>query len=330
VQVGVAIPNKVKNKYGKQCPFGMLMEERSYTATTKGYRYGFNGMEQDDEVSGEGNSYTAEFWQYDSRLGRRFNVDPRPNFSVSMYACFANNPVLFIDPYGDSIKYKGWRDIANVAIARIFDKSFRDDFRSKKEAKEVFQYQLSQKTAPRLKDFGSLSPNSPSIDNPSLSTDNTYNIDYANAKEIPVNININFTFSRERQREYNQDIEKTKTRRYRVAPGTQVVLIPKGIPTEFQVNGDVPINVYSNPIHKYINPENKSIGTPEYVPHSILYTTPLSGTAWLRITTRSTDYELEGGGNSRPDHDDHEIIFQRLYGIRINQTFNFKIKTVLW
>ena len=42
----------------------------------KGYRFGFNGQELDNELSGKGNSYTAEYWQYDSRLGRRFNVDP--------------------------------------------------------------------------------------------------------------------------------------------------------------------------------------------------------------------------------------------------------------
>ncbi len=37
---------------------------------------GFQGQEGDDEVAGRGNSYTAEYWQYDSRLGRRWNFDP--------------------------------------------------------------------------------------------------------------------------------------------------------------------------------------------------------------------------------------------------------------
>ena len=70
------------------------------------YRFGFNGQERDDEVSGEGNSYTAEFWQYDSRLGRRFNVDPVVKVHESPYACFANNPIWIIDPNGaDSFFY---------------------------------------------------------------------------------------------------------------------------------------------------------------------------------------------------------------------------------
>ena len=55
------------------------------------YSYGFNGQEKDDEIAGEGNSYTAEFWQYDSRLGRRWNIDPVVKYHESPYACFANN-----------------------------------------------------------------------------------------------------------------------------------------------------------------------------------------------------------------------------------------------
>lgn len=62
--------------------------------------YGFNGQERDDEVSGAGNSYTAEFWQYDSRLGRRWNRDPVVKYHESPYATFANNPIWFIDPNG--------------------------------------------------------------------------------------------------------------------------------------------------------------------------------------------------------------------------------------
>ncbi len=82
-------------------PFGSAMNTRSYNAFTK-YRYGFNTQEKDDEVSGDNNSYTAEFWQYDGRLGRRFNVDPRPNPSLSNYVCFNNNPILSTDINGDS------------------------------------------------------------------------------------------------------------------------------------------------------------------------------------------------------------------------------------
>jgi len=65
------------------------------------YRYGFGGQEKDDEVNGvTGSSYTAEFWQYDSRLGRRWNVDPITYPWQSSYAAFNNNPIYFTDPLG--------------------------------------------------------------------------------------------------------------------------------------------------------------------------------------------------------------------------------------
>lgn len=82
----------------------MLLPNRHESSNS--YKYGFNGMEKDDEVSGEGNSYTAEYWQYDSRLGRRWNIDPVVKTHESPYATFANNPIWFVDPSGaDSTLY---------------------------------------------------------------------------------------------------------------------------------------------------------------------------------------------------------------------------------
>ena len=65
-----------------------------------GYRYFFNGQEGDSEVFGEVANFTAEFWQYDSRLGRRWNLDWIYKPFASNYAAFANNPVWFADPSG--------------------------------------------------------------------------------------------------------------------------------------------------------------------------------------------------------------------------------------
>jgi hypothetical protein len=82
-------------------PFGYPIATRTYSS---GYRYGFNGQEKDNEVYGDGNSYTAEYWQYDSRLGRRWNVDPVITFWESPYATFANNPLFFSDVLGDTVR----------------------------------------------------------------------------------------------------------------------------------------------------------------------------------------------------------------------------------
>jgi RHS repeat-associated protein len=68
------------------------------------YRFGFNGQEKDNEIAGVGNHNTAEFWEYDTRLGRRWNVDPVDQVSISNYAVNALNPITFIDPNGDYSK----------------------------------------------------------------------------------------------------------------------------------------------------------------------------------------------------------------------------------
>ncbi len=82
-------------------PFGMLMPGRSYTAnSTEMYKYGFNGQEKDDEVYGEGNLNSALFWEYDTRLGRRWNMDPVIKYWMSPFHAFSNNPIQNIDPIG--------------------------------------------------------------------------------------------------------------------------------------------------------------------------------------------------------------------------------------
>ena len=73
------------------------------TSNANNYRYGQNSQEKDPEIA-EG-IYTAEYWQYDSRLGRRWNRDPKPMTAISVYACFANNPICFTDVQGDTIKF---------------------------------------------------------------------------------------------------------------------------------------------------------------------------------------------------------------------------------
>ncbi|MCC5915993.1 MAG: hypothetical protein JJU02_01565 [Cryomorphaceae bacterium] len=65
------------------------------------YRYGFSTQEKVDEVKDSGGHYTAEFWEYDPRLGRRWNLDPVVVAWESSYAVFRNNPIVLNDPDGD-------------------------------------------------------------------------------------------------------------------------------------------------------------------------------------------------------------------------------------
>jgi RHS repeat-associated protein len=79
--------------------FGSLLPGRNYSSDS--YRFGFNSQEKDDEVFwATGTSYTAEFWQYDSRIGRRWNIDPVDKPWQSRYHAFSNNPIAKIDPNG--------------------------------------------------------------------------------------------------------------------------------------------------------------------------------------------------------------------------------------
>ncbi len=84
--------------------FGSEMPMR--TITSNKYRYGLNGQEKTDEINGSGNHNTALFWEYDTRLGRRWNLDPKPQIDISDYACFANNPILNTDYLGDEVDTK--------------------------------------------------------------------------------------------------------------------------------------------------------------------------------------------------------------------------------
>ncbi|CAF3303892.1 unnamed protein product [Rotaria socialis] len=82
--------------------FGAPIAERSYNSNQ--YRYGFNGVEKNNEIAGEGNGYTTEWRQYDPRLGRWLSPDPLmskfPGWSP--YAFAFDNPIWFNDPDGDA------------------------------------------------------------------------------------------------------------------------------------------------------------------------------------------------------------------------------------
>ncbi len=76
----------------------MSMPGRKYSSSGSSPRHGFNGQEKTKEL-GE-NFYEAQWWEYDSRIGRRWNVDPVSKDNESPYAPFSNNPILFKDTHG--------------------------------------------------------------------------------------------------------------------------------------------------------------------------------------------------------------------------------------
>jgi RHS repeat-associated protein len=89
--------------YYNYYPFGMLQPKRHYTLAEE-YKFGFNGMEMDNEVEGNtGSIYTTHFRQLGVRLGRWWSMDPEKFPWESSYTSMGNNPILFTDVLGNSI-----------------------------------------------------------------------------------------------------------------------------------------------------------------------------------------------------------------------------------
>ncbi len=78
-------------------PFGMIQPDRSYSSG--GYRYGFNGKENDNEVKGDGNQQDYGMRIYDPRVGKFLSVDPLTNKypELTPYQFASNRPIDGID-----------------------------------------------------------------------------------------------------------------------------------------------------------------------------------------------------------------------------------------
>ncbi|MGV3636516.1 MAG: hypothetical protein ACO1NQ_02600 [Flavobacteriales bacterium] len=51
---------------------------------------------------------------------------------------FANNPIFYSDPLGDTVKYDRFRDKVNSFFSRMFSSSYRDQFNTWKNSDEVY------------------------------------------------------------------------------------------------------------------------------------------------------------------------------------------------
>jgi hypothetical protein len=88
----------------------------------------------DNEISGQtGTHTTAMFWEYDSRLGRRWNLDPKPFVGLSEYACLGDNPIWFCDIHGDIIDPASDKDKEKV------DQTFDDTFGASSETSKLLK-----------------------------------------------------------------------------------------------------------------------------------------------------------------------------------------------
>lgn len=76
-----------------------------YTVLSERYGYGYQGSEKDNEIKGNGNSYTTHFRQLDPRVGRWLTIDPKASSLPwqSVYCSMHNNPIWHNDVLGDDI-----------------------------------------------------------------------------------------------------------------------------------------------------------------------------------------------------------------------------------
>ncbi|RAJ02326.1 RHS repeat-associated protein [Chitinophaga skermanii] len=86
-----------------------------------GYRYGFNGKENDNEVKGDGNQQDYGMRIYDPRIGKFFSVDPLsikyPDLAPYQFA--ANTPIAAID----------WNGLEPVLPAKAYKNISLEDLR---------------------------------------------------------------------------------------------------------------------------------------------------------------------------------------------------------
>ncbi len=83
-------------------PFGQRMKEWHNEVADTVYKMSYNGQRRDDDIKGAFNHNTALFGELDPRLAIRWNLDPKPNPSISPYLMFGGNPIWNNDVLLDS------------------------------------------------------------------------------------------------------------------------------------------------------------------------------------------------------------------------------------
>ncbi|WP_165761310.1 hypothetical protein, partial [Niastella koreensis] len=132
-------------------PFGM-MSRVALPNSNVPYKFGFNGQEMNNDVKGGlGNSYTAQYWEYDSRIGRRWNLDPKSSVSISEYSVFNNCPILFKDPLGDTVAFQNngvspeefAQTQQEIQLLRKHSRSFNRVYKDLDRSTETWTFQIS-------------------------------------------------------------------------------------------------------------------------------------------------------------------------------------------
>jgi RHS repeat-associated protein len=116
-------------------PFGMSMPGRKFSLNSNRYRYGFNGKENDKDISSEDLDYGARI--YDCKLGIWLGIDPlyKKYPGESPYTFCGNNPILFKDIDG--------RDRIVTIIVIGLDGT---TYHMKRTYKDIYHYQADARS----------------------------------------------------------------------------------------------------------------------------------------------------------------------------------------
>jgi RHS repeat-associated protein len=91
-------------------PFGLKQKgyNNNVTSTNIAQKFTYNGKEFEEELGL--NSYDFSARSYMPDLGRWKSIDPHADsyLSITPYSSFANNPISFVDPTGEDIRFYTW------------------------------------------------------------------------------------------------------------------------------------------------------------------------------------------------------------------------------
>ena len=122
----------------------MLQPGRKYSSAGSGYRYGFNGKENDNEVKGEGNQQDYGMRIYDPRLGRFLSVDPisKQYPELTPYQFASDRPVEGVDQ--DGLEFERVLIRLSFQLASEIDQN-ADKVKEKKSQDPNYKYTTADK-----------------------------------------------------------------------------------------------------------------------------------------------------------------------------------------